>query len=161
MGRRDEPADSRADTLLPGGGVWFASLAGRVSPNPGDRLTNAYYAVTTVAMAWMCAVMYRSLPGQIGRSSDHAPSGSLARDVSAMHMSANDMSRKLSGPAWITSVNRIATLGFAVLALFWACRYFAERRSNPVPQAAQLTRLQPRHQAVTAAGSALMFGALP
>jgi hypothetical protein len=42
-----------------------------------------------------------------------------------------------------------------------ACRYFAERRTNPVPQAAQLTRLQPLHQAITAAGSALMFGALP
>ena len=79
----------------------------------------------------------------------------------AMHMSAHDMSRKLSGPAWITSVNRIATLEFAVLALYWACRYFAERRTNLVPQAAQPTRLQPLHQAVTAAGTALMCGALP
>jgi hypothetical protein len=37
-------------------------------------------------MAWMFAVTHGNLPGQIGRSSDHALSGSLAMDASAMHI---------------------------------------------------------------------------
>jgi hypothetical protein len=141
-------------------GAWFAALAAQVSPIAGDRLTNAYYAVMMVAMAWMCAVMYGSVPGQIDRSSGRVPSGSVAMDVSAMHMSAKDMSGPRGGPAWIISVDRMAAVGFAVVALYWTCRYLAERRTHQVPQAARLTQLQPLHQAVTSAGTALMFGAL-
>jgi hypothetical protein len=138
-------------------GVWFVRVAGRVSR---DRLTNYYYAVTMAAMAWMYAVMNGSLPGQTGHSPDHALSGSLAMNMSGMEMPAQQMSGTVPGPGWISTVNWIATLGFAVVVLYWSCRFFAERRMNPVPHAAQLARLEPLYQAFTAAGTALMFGAL-
>ena len=147
--------------------AWFVYVAGRASSATRDRLTNCYYAVATAAMAWMYAVMNGSLPGQTGHSSDHALSGSLAMNMSGIDMSmsgmempAHEMSRTLPGPNWITTVNWIAALGFAVVALYWPCRYFAEHRMNSMPHAAQLARLEPLYQAFTAAGTALMFGAL-
>ena len=145
-------------------GVWFVCAAGRVSR---DRMTNYYYAVMMAAMAWMYAVMNGSLPGQTSHSADHVLSGSLAMNssgtdmnISGMEMSAHEMSQAVPGPGWITTVNWIAALGFAVVALYWPCRYFAERRMNPVPHAEQLARLEPLYQVFTAAGTALMFGAL-
>jgi Ca2+/Na+ antiporter len=148
-------------------GVWFVRVAGRVASATRDRLTNCYYAVKMAAMAWMYAVMNGSLPGQTGHSPDHALSGPLAMNMSGidtnmsgMETPAHEMSRTLPGPDWITTVNWIAALGFAVAALYWPCRYLAERRMNPVPHATQLVRLKPLYQAFTAAGTALMFGAL-
>jgi hypothetical protein len=148
-------------------GVWFAHVASRMSSAARDRLTNGYYAAMMAAMAWMYAVMNGNLPGQSGHSPDHALSGSLAMDASGMElnmsgmgMPAHQMSGTAAGPGWVSAVNWIATLGFAVVALYWACRCFAQRRMNPVPQAAQ-PRLEPLYQAFTAAGTALMFAALP
>ncbi len=145
-------------------GIWFAFAAGRVSR---DRMINQYYAVMMVAMAWMYAVMNASLPGQIGHSPDHALSDSLAMNSYGMDMKmagmeapAHDMSPAAAGPGWITTVNWIATLGFAVVALYWPCQYFAKRRTSLVPGAAQLARFEPLYQAFSAAGTALMFGAL-
>jgi hypothetical protein len=113
-------------------GVWFVYLAGRASR---DRMINSYYAVTMAAMAWMYAVMGGS------------PGGSMA---SGIDMPAHPMPSTPAEPAWITAVNWIVTLAFAIVALYWPCRYFAERRTNP----------EPIYQAFTAAGTALMFGAL-
>ncbi len=141
-------------------GIWFVCAAGRVSFATRDRLTNYYYATMMAAMAWMCAVMNGSLPGQTNHSPDHALSASLAMNMSGMEMSAPEMSRTLPGPGWITTVNWIATLGFAVVAVYWPCRYFAERRTNPMPHAAQLAHLEPLCQAFIAAGTALMFGVM-
>lgn len=142
-------------------GVWFARATARMSTPTSDRLANGYYAVMMAAMAWMFALMNGSLPGHIGHLSDHAQSGSLAMNMSGMEMSAHEMSQTPPPRAeWITAVNWIAALGFAVVALYWVCRYVAGRRSNPVPHAVQLARLEPLYQACTAAGTALMFGAL-
>ncbi len=116
-------------------GVWFIYLAGRAVR---DRLTNYYYAVAMAAMAWMYAVM---------KGGAHAPSDSMA---SATDMSAHEMHWAPAGPAWIGAVNWIVALGFAIVTLYWPCRYFAERRASP----------EPIYQAFTAAGTALMFGAL-
>jgi hypothetical protein len=142
-------------------GVWFVRVAGPVSSATRDRLTNYYHAVKMAAMAWMYAVMNGSLPGQTGHSPEHALSGSLAMNMSGMEMPVHEMYRTLPGPpGWITTVNWIAALGFAVVALYWTSRYLAERRMNPTPHAAQLASLKPLFQAFTAAGTALMFGAL-
>jgi uncharacterized protein DUF5134 len=141
-------------------GVWFARAPTRMSTATGDRLTNGYYAVMMAAMAWMFAVMNGNLPGQIGHSSDVAQSAALAMNMSATEIRAHEMSPTGPGPGWITAVNWITTLGFAVVALYWVWRYLAERRSNPVSHAAQLARLEPLYQAFTAAGTALMFGVL-
>lgn len=137
-------------------GVWFVRAAGRVSCTTRDRLTNCYYAVMIAAMAWMYPLMNASLPGHSGHSHEHALSGSLAMKMPGMEMSTPDMPRT----AWIPVVNWIATLAFAAVAVYWACRYFAELRAKPVPHAAQLARLELPCQAFTAAGTALMFGAM-
>ncbi len=142
-------------------GVWFAGAAGRMSTATGERLTNGYYAVMMAAMAWMFAVMSGGLPGQAGHSSsDHAQSAALALDMSGTEMPAHQMSPTEPADQWIGAVNWIATLGFTVVALYWVCRYLAERRTNPVPHATQLAHLEPLYQACAAAGTALMFGAL-
>ncbi|MCV7089765.1 DUF5134 domain-containing protein [Mycobacterium interjectum] len=70
------------------------------------------------------------------------------------------MSATGSGTEWITAVNWIATLGFGLVALCWACLYVAGRRINAVPQTGQLARLEPLYQMCTAAGTAVMFGAV-
>ncbi len=116
--------------------VWFVRVAGRVSSATRDRLTNCYYAVMMAAMAWMYAVMNGSLSGYTGHSPDHARSASPVMDMSGMQLSAQEMFQTLPAPGWITAVNWIATLGFAVVAVYWPCRYIAERRTNPVPHAA-------------------------
>lgn len=142
-------------------GVWFARAAARMSTATGERLTNGYYAVMMAAMAWMFAVMSGGLAGQFGHSSsDHAQSAALGMDMSGMEMPAHQMSPTEPADQWIAAVNWIVTLGFALVALYWACRYLAARRTTPVPRVGQLGRLEPLYQAGTAAGTALMFGAL-
>ncbi len=154
-------------TLFLLAGIWFVHLAGRVSSAARDRLNNYYSAMMMAAMAWMYAVMNASLPGQIKHSPAAALQASPAINTSAMdmnmsgmEMSTNEMSRTLSAPGWVTSVNWIATLGFAIVALYWPCRYFAEHRKNPVTYASVPGSLEPLYQACTAAGTALMFGGL-
>lgn len=141
-------------------GVWFARAALRTSTPTGDRLTNGYHAVTMAAMAWMFVAMNGGLPSQFGHSSDHAQSAAPAIDMSGMDMPAHETSPPEPAVHWIVTVNWIAALGFAVVTLYWACRYFANRRTDPVPHTAQLARLEPLYQACTAAGTAAMFGAL-
>ena len=75
-------------------------------------------------------------------------------------MPAHEMFAAEPATAWIAAVNWIAALGFAGVALYWACRYLAKRRTTAVPRAAQLAHLEPLYQVCSAAGTALMFGAL-
>jgi hypothetical protein len=125
--------------------AWYVRAASRASSAIGDRLTNSYYAVMTAAMVWMYAVMSGNLPGQASHPT------SLAMSMPDMEMPGHQMSRAPTGPGWITTVNWIAALGFAVVALYWSGRYAARRQS---------TRLEPLYQACTAAGTAAMFFAL-
>ena len=141
-------------------GCWFAGVACRMSSRAGDRLTNGYYAVMMVAMAWMFVAMNGTAPRRLSHSSDHAESAAVAIDMSGMDMPARQMSPTGSGVEWITTVNTIAALAFAVVALYWACRYLAKRQIPAVPQSRRLAHLEPLHQACAAAGTALMFGGL-
>jgi hypothetical protein len=141
-------------------GAWFMRVAGRVSWASSHRLTNYYYAVMMAAMAWMYASMNDGLPGYTGHSPDHAQSGLSAMSMSATQMPARDMSPTEPAPGWITHVNWIATLGFAVVAMYWLCRYLAERRTDPRPPPAQLGHVQMLGQAFSAAGTALMFAVM-
>jgi hypothetical protein len=141
-------------------GVWFARAAGRMSTATGDRLTNGYSTVMMAAMAWMFAAMNGRLPSQFGHSSDHAQSAAPAIGMSGTDMAAHEMSPPKPAAEWIAAVDWIATLGFAVVALYWACRYLANRRTNAVSHAARVAHLEPLYQACTAAGTAPMFSAL-
>lgn len=128
-------------------GACFVRAASRASSATGERLVNSYYAVMTAAMVWMYAVMTGTGPGH----ADPPPSDSLAMDMPGMAMPGHEMPRAPAGLGWITTVNWIATLGFAVVALYWSCRWVAQR---------QHTRVEPLYQACTAAGTATMFFAL-
>jgi len=132
--------------------VWFGRAAGRMSTPAGDRLTNGYYAVMMAAMAWMFAAMNGRLPTQFGDSSDHAQSAAAAMDMSGADMPAHEMSSAEHATQWIAAVNWIAAFGFALVALYWACRYLAKRRTIAEPHAAQLAHLEPLHQVCSAAG---------
>ncbi len=125
-------------------GAWFVRGAGQTSSAVNVRLTNSYYAVMTAAMVWMYAVM----SGAVGGQTTHLPSDSLAMNMPGMEMPGHEMSRAPAGPGWITTVDWIAALGFAVVALYWSCRYVARRQS---------TRLEPLYQACTAAGTTVML----
>lgn len=139
-------------------GAWFVRLAHRAPRASGDRLTNYYdHAVMMAAMAWMYASMKGSLPGQSGHSTGHALTTPSITDGLSMPTSAHDMSRPEPEPGWVTAVNWITTLGFAVVAFSSAYRLMAQRRTNPIPPIAQLNRAQMLTQAFTAAGTALMF----
>jgi hypothetical protein len=138
--------------------VWFLVVACRVSCNNSDRVTNGYYAVMMTAMAWMYAVMDGSLPGQTGQhSTDHTVSGSPGMEMHGMDMSGPEISWTVSEPGWITIVNWIVTVGFAVAAVYWLYRYFADRATNPAPHRARLANLGLLCQAFMAAGIAIMF----
>jgi hypothetical protein len=141
-------------------GIWFGRAVCRMSTPASDRLTNGYYAMMMAAMAWMFAAMNGRLPSQFGHLSDHAQSAAAAIDMPGADMPAHEMSAAETATDWIATVNRIATLGFVVVALYWACRYLAARRTNPMPSAEQPPRLESLYHACTAAGTALMFGAL-
>jgi hypothetical protein len=138
-------------------GAWFVRLATRVSRAGGDRLTNYYYAVMMAAMAWMYAAMSGSLPGQVRHSTGHALTMPSGTDMSGMQTSAHHMSPHEPGPGWITTANWIATLGFAVIAIYWAYRWITQRRITPIPPTARFTYVQMLPQAFMAAGTALMF----
>ena len=140
--------------------IWFV---GMVVTNPSgirERLKNGYHAVMMTAMAWMYAVMNGDL------LATHHSGHSHARDVhasgmhtpSAMDMSSTDMQSKASELPWITTINWIATLGFAVAALYWLLRFLADRPTSPVPHNAPPAHRELRCQAFMAAGMAITFG---
>ncbi|MEO8816184.1 MAG: DUF5134 domain-containing protein [Mycobacterium sp.] len=140
--------------------VCFVLVAARASSGVADRLTNGYNAVMSSAMVWMYAVMNGSLPGQTSHLSDHhGPSGS-----SSMAMVGTDIFGPMSATAgktgWITTVNAIATIGFAVAVLYWLYRYFVERKASPAPYTAHLSPMGLLGQGFMAAGIALMFAAM-
>ncbi|HTX98210.1 MAG TPA: DUF5134 domain-containing protein [Mycobacterium sp.] len=126
--------------------AWFLWVAGR---GLADPMANHYYAAMMAAMAWMYAVMNGSM---------HPPGPNMS--TSAMDMSAHSMPLAAAGPWWMTTVNWVAAVGFAAVALYWPYRYFAERRIALAPRAAGPGRFEVLYQAFTAGGTAPMFGAL-
>ena len=137
------------------GGAWFVSIAGHAPWAFDGRLTNYYYAVMMVAMAWMYGAMNGSLPAR----SDH-------QGADAMNMPSHDAASGLQhtahhlpqvAPDWVNSVNWTAALGFTAVAIYWAYRWMAQRWTNLMPRSGRLTYAQIVTQTVTAAGTALMF----
>lgn len=140
--------------------VWFIHLATRANCATRRRLTNCYNAVMMAAMSWMYAVMNNHLPGQTGdHSPNHAMSGPLAMTAST-EMPTQQMSPTTPEIGWITTVNWIATLGFAVAAVYWLCRYVAEHRTHLRPHTTRPAHVELLSQAFAAAGTAVVFGAM-
>lgn len=134
--------------------VWFLLVAAHVFSGTAARLTNGYHAIMMAAVAWLYAVMGGGLPGQHGHSPDHTMSSSPG--MPGMDMSVPETIQ----PGWITTLNWIATVGYACSAVYWLYRYFDQRKTNRVPHTAHLAGLGPPCQAFMASGMAIMFGAM-
>lgn len=132
--------------------VWFLCMAGPVSCAGRDRVTHGYNALVMAAMAWMYLVMNGTINGHAGHT-QAAMSGMSG-------MSGMQMPSAPHAAEWIMGVNWIATVGFAVLALYWAYRYLTTRQSKPTAPGAQLAHSELLGQLFTAAGTGLMFGVL-
>ena len=120
------------------------------------------------AMAWMYAVMngsllpqstsasasgaveYTSALGELVLAHDH---GSGGMDMPGMNMIGS------SEPAYVTPVNWILTIGFAIAALVWLYRYLDRRRragttSDVLAFAGDISQI------CMAAGMSIMFGVM-
>jgi hypothetical protein len=136
--------------------VWFLLVAGHVFSSTAERLTNGYHAIMMAAVAWLYAVMAGGLPGQPGHSSDHTMSGSPG-----MQMPGKDISTpETMEPGWIIALNWIATVGYAIAAVYWLYRYFSQRKTKPLLRTDRVAQLGVPCQAFMASGMAIMFGAM-
>jgi len=145
--------------------AWFAVIA-LTRAEVGHRVSNSYHSLMMLAMAWMYAVMNgQLLPGQ---SSLHHPSPMPEMNMPGMEMPGMEMSGKgrsdMHGstvdngyPAWITAINWVITIGFALATVFWIYRYFAGRQRRDSAECED-HRLGVVCQAMMAAGMAIMFG---
>ncbi|MDI3313126.1 MAG: DUF5134 domain-containing protein [Mycobacterium sp.] len=139
--------------------MWFAATAIATARTATQRGVCGYHGLMMLAMAWMYALMNgHLLPVRSGtqhRASLDTPMPGM--DIARMNMSAGGAS-----PSWVSAVNWIGTLGFALAAVFWMSRVVRTRR-NPKrrPHASECG--PPGHsalaQAVIAAGMSIMFGA--
>lgn len=139
-------------------GAWFVGLAVWASSASPQRLKTCYYAVMMAAMAWMYALMSGGVPGVSPHL--HAQSGSAVMDMPGMQRPAHDMGPATNGLSWVYVVNWIGVAAFAAVALYWSYRFAGERRMNRAPTTARVVWWEPLYQTSTAAGTALMFGAL-
>lgn len=137
------------------GGAWFAGIAGRAPWAVEGQLTNYYYAVMMVAMAWMYGAMNGSLLGRPGHPGGDAMAMPAYNVASGQQHAGHHMPQ--AAPDWVAVVNWTAALGFAAVAIYWAYRWMARRWTNLMPRAVRLTHAQILTQAITAAGTALMF----
>ncbi|AQT80747.1 DUF5134 domain-containing protein [Mycolicibacterium litorale] len=153
--------------------AWFIGVT--VTPQAaGHRIAGTYHALMMLAMAWMYAVMNgRLLPGQSSGSdsgADAAPvpaasghTGHAGMNMPGMDMPGMDMGTASAvgtggPPAYITTLNWVCTIGFAVAAVFWLYRYLSVRITRVPDTGHPLGILC---QAMMAAGMAIMFGVMP
>ncbi|TGD87022.1 DUF5134 domain-containing protein [Mycolicibacterium sp. CH28] len=156
--------------------AWFVGVT--LTPQAaGHRIAGIYHALMMLAMAWMYAVMNGSLlPGQSGSGggaagaasaqagqsghaghAGHAGMNMPGMDMSGMDMPAADSSGGGGYPAYITTLNWVCTIGFALAAVFWLYRYLSVRMNRAHGTGQPLGILC---QAMMAAGMAIMFGVM-
>lgn len=146
---------------------WFVAVT--ASPiGAGHRVAGTYHALMMLAMAWMYAVMNGHLlpgqgssvgsgaPAQVGHSG-HAGMTMPGMDMPGMVMPMADSSGG-GYPAYITVLNWVCTVGFALAAGYWLVRYLAMRMDRE-PDDAGLP-LGFLCQSMMAAGMAIMFGVM-
>lgn len=133
------------------GGAWFVGIAGRAPLAVDGRVTNYYYAVMMVAMAWMYGSMKGSRPGGSAHSGGEAMAMPAHAGASGMQHATHQM------PDWAGALNWTAAVVFAAVAIYWAYRWMARRWTSLMPRTVRLTHTQFAAQTVTAAGTALMF----
>ena len=125
--------------------AWFVIATTFLSERTvAKRAEYGYHALMMLAMAWMYAVMNgHLLPGQ-------------SATLHQMGMAAMDMPASGGTPGWITAVNWFWFAGLVAATVFWAYRFAAERSHGAVRR----WWLDSLGQAMTAAGMAIVFGAM-
>jgi hypothetical protein len=149
--------------------VWFVVAAFRTTRH---RMGDTYHAVMMAAMTWMYAAMGGVPLGQ-SESSERAATAAMAMpgmpdmpdmpgipgmSTGSVPVGQGSGGSGADGAIWITALNWLCAIGFAVAAAFWMYRLLASR-----PQAANDE--SPRRAAVLgqfamAAATAVMFAAL-
>ena len=124
----------------------------------GHRLANAYHAAMMLAMAWMYAVMSGDLApapaeGSVpaGGHGGHHHGGHPMPDVDMASPSA-------ATPPFVTGLNWVFTVGFAIAAVVWLYVYFASRRGEPARPTTWFFGIA--GQVTMAAGMAIMFAVM-
>lgn len=135
--------------------IWFLLVAAHAFSGTAERLINGYHAIMMAAVAWLYAAMSGGLPGQPGHLPDHTMSRAPGMQMPGMDISMPQTAE----PRWITTINWIATVGYAGAAVYWLYRYFGQRKTNPVLDSDRLVQFGPPCQAFMASGMAIMFGA--
>jgi hypothetical protein len=110
--------------------VWFVVIT---LGHPKHRHANLYHAMMMLAMAWM----YTTMSGMPAMTAAHGAIGT---------------------PSFITGLNWLFTIGFAVAGGWWLWWLFVRRRSKPVPSGGAQVGIAA--QAVMAAGTAIMFAVM-
>jgi hypothetical protein len=136
--------------------VWFIAVTLGL---PGHRRANAYHAVMMLAMAWMYAVMSGGL---LPASSDVASAGAGGHGSSSMpgmNMPTMDAAPDATGaPPFVTGLNWLFTIGFAVAGAWWLSWLVARRRTKPFPSGRVQVGIAA--QMMMAAGMAIMFAVM-
>jgi len=134
--------------------IWFLAI---MFTTARHRAVGGYHAFMMLAMAWMYAVMNGSLlPGQAMSGHHDAQGSAVAMNMPGMNMAAGAGASSGPGyPAWIDALDWLCTVVFAVAAVWWLYRYFAERQADPGRR-----HIGIMCQAMMAAGMAVMFGVM-
>ncbi|GFM20951.1 MULTISPECIES: DUF5134 domain-containing protein [Mycobacteriaceae] len=124
----------------------------------GHRMANAYHAAMMLAMAWMYAVMSGDLAPAPAEGS--VPAGGHGGHHHGGHAMADvDMaSPSAATPPFVTGLNWVFTVGFAIAAVVWLYVYFASRRGEPARPTTRFFGIA--GQVTMAAGMAIMFAVM-
>ena len=125
----------------------------------GHRVADAYHAAMMLAMAWMYAVMSGDLmpapadgtDGDGHGSHHHGGHGTPSADLAAVAPSDPT-------PPFVTALNWVCTIGFAIAAAVWLYVYFVRRRAEPEAAATRFFGIA--GQVLMATGMAIMFGVM-
>ena len=149
--------------------VWFAVVTVR---NTRHRMGYAYHALMMAAMTWMYAAM-GGIPLGRSASSDLAATAAMTMpgmpdmagmpDMPGMPTGSVPAGQGTGGSGahaanWITALNLLCTIGFAVAAVFWLYRLLTDRRQATDDESSR--RGAVLGQFAMAAATAAMFGAL-
>lgn len=126
----------------------------------GHRVANAYHAAMMLAMAWMYAVMSGDLqPAPAGGTGGGGGHGGHHHGGHAMP--AGDMAGAPASeltPPFVTGLNWLCTVGFAIAAAVWLYVYIVGRRAEPASPTVRF--LGVAGQVTMATGMAIMFGVM-
>jgi hypothetical protein len=141
--------------------VWFVIIT---LVQAGHRGINAYHASMMLAMAWMYAVMSGSLLPKPSEGTGDGGAPAAHHGSSAASMPGTDMpdasgaTESIGDPPFITGLNWLCTVGFALAVGWWLYRYFVQRKAEPTQPSHRF--LGTASQAMMAAGMAIMFAVM-